>query len=91
MEAAAKVVELGYAPRRLFVPYHNRSERWAVIVAHRRAGKTVACINDEIGRALRLTKPHGQYAYVAPFLAQAKEVAWEYLKRLCVPEPTEAK
>lgn len=81
MAAAARVIELGYAPRRLFVPYHERNERWAVLVAHRRAGKTVACINDEIGRALQLTEPHGQYAYVAPFLAQAKEVAWEYLKR----------
>jgi phage terminase large subunit len=85
MAARAKVIELSYAPRRLFVPYHDRSERWAVLVAHRRAGKTVACINDQIGRALRLGKPHGQYAYVAPFLAQAKEVAWDYLKRFAGP------
>jgi hypothetical protein len=85
MAAGAKVIALDYAPRRLFVPYHARSERWAVLVAHRRAGKTVACINDAIGRALRLTKPRGQYAYVAPFTAQAKEVAWDYLKRFAGP------
>jgi phage terminase large subunit len=28
---------------------------------------------------------HGRYAYVAPFLAQAKEVAWDYLKRFAQP------
>lgn len=32
-----------------------------------------------------LTIPHGRYAYVAPFLSQAKEVAWEYLKRFALP------
>src|SRR5262249_28450846 len=81
MAAGAGLIALRYGPRRLFVPYHERSERWAVLVAHRRAGKTVACINDAISRALHLDKPHGQFAYVAPFLAPAKEVAWEHLKR----------
>jgi len=55
------------------------------MVAHRRAGKTVACINDVIKRAVCLSRPHGRFAYVAPFLAQAKEVAWEYLKRFALP------
>ena len=89
MEAATRVVELDYAPRRVFVPYHARTQRWAVLVAHRRAGKTVACINDIVARALSLKlKPGwgpGRYAYVAPYLAQAKEVAWEYLKRFAGP------
>jgi phage terminase large subunit len=58
-----------------------RTQRWAALVAHRRAGKTVACINDLVARALNLKRDHGRYAYVAPFLAQAKEIAWEYLKR----------
>src|SRR3989304_9208154 len=83
--AAPRVVSLPYAPRRVFVPYHARSQRWAVLVAHRRAGKTVACINDVIAKALQLKRQHGRYAYVAPFLAQAKEVAWEYLKRFALP------
>lgn len=55
------------------------------MVAHRRAGKTVGCVNDIIRRAVELRIPHGRYAYVAPFLAQAKEVAWEYLKRYAQP------
>lgn len=74
-----------YAPRRVFWDFHDRKERWAVIVAHRRCGKTVACINDLIAKALQLQVPHGRFAYVAPFLAQAKEVAWEYLKRFAAP------
>lgn len=40
---------------------------------------------DTIDAACRLKLPHGRYAYVAPFLAQAKEVAWEYLKRYSRP------
>jgi phage terminase large subunit len=74
-----------YAPRRQFLPFHYRKERWSIIVAHRRCGKTVATINDLVKRALELEIPHGRYAYVAPFLAQAKEVAWEYLKRFSLP------
>jgi hypothetical protein len=38
-----------------------------IIVAHRRAGKTVATINDLIYRALRDNKSDGRYAFVAPF------------------------
>jgi phage terminase large subunit len=84
--AGTKRITLPYAPRRVFVPYHDRTERWSAIVAHRRCGKTVACINDVIRRAVTLTgRQHGRYAYVAPYLAQAKEVAWEYLKRYALP------
>ena len=83
MASASRVIQ--YGPRRVFLDYHARPQRWAALVAHRRCGKTVACINDEIKRAIDLTLPHGRYAYVAPFLAQAKEVAWEYLKRFAEP------
>lgn len=78
-------VTLDYAPRRVFRPYHDRDQRWSALVAHRRCGKTVATINDQIRRALLLDKPHGRFAYVAPFLSQAKEVAWEYIKRFAEP------
>lgn len=62
-----------------------RSQRWAILVAHRRAGKTVAAINDIIERATRNKKPNPQYAYVAPLLNQAKKVAWKYLKEAALP------
>lgn len=70
-----------YTPRAQFMPFHNRGERWAVAVAHRRCGKTVACINDLIKRALTEGKTDGQYAYICPYLTQAKAVAWLYLLR----------
>src|SRR6516165_5703238 len=49
--------------------------------AHRRAGKTVATINDLIYRTLRDNKSDGRYAFVAPFYNQAKDLAWKYLKQ----------
>lgn len=75
------MIALPYGPRRAFVPYHMRSQRWTAMAAHRRAGKTVACINDLVARALscRRAGPPPRYAYVAPYLAQAKEIAWSYL------------
>lgn len=81
----ARSIVIPYAPRQVFKDYHARTQRWACIVAHRRCGKTVACINDKVKRAVLLALPHGRYAYVAPFLAQAKEVAWDYLKRYAQP------
>lgn len=82
---ATRRITLDYAPRHAFMPYHERTQRWAVLVAHRRAGKTVACVNDLIKRAITCPIPRARYAYVAPFLSQAKEVAWEYIKLFAAP------
>jgi hypothetical protein len=71
-----------YKPRDCFVPLHNRNKRWAVVVAHRRAGKTVAACADLVIGALETALPRPQFAYLAPFRAQAKMVAWTYLKEL---------
>lgn len=77
-----------YAPRRAFVPFHGRAERFAIGVAHRRCGKTVAAVNDLIKLATlnpRRGVAPGRYAYVAPFLNQAKDTAWNYLKHFAGP------
>lgn len=50
-------------------------------MAHRRAGKTVATVFDLLTCALATSKQNGRYAYIAPYYAQAKAVAWDYLKR----------
>jgi len=78
-------VELDYKPRDVFLDFHERQERWAVIVAHRRCGKTVACINDLIYKALIESKEDGRYAYLAPYYAQAKSIAFDYLMRFSEP------
>ena len=74
-----------YSPRRIFLPFHARSQRFAVGVAHRRCGKTVSTINDKIRRAVCSEKENYRAAYIAPYLKQAKDVAWEYLKRYARP------
>jgi hypothetical protein len=78
-------VELDYKPRDVFLDFHERQERWAVIVAHRRCGKTVACINELIYRALTENKENGRYFYLAPYLSQSKSIAWDYLVRYAQP------
>ena len=82
---AENKVSLIYEPREPFLPLHNRAKRWACIVAHRRAGKTVAAANDLILGCLECRKPRPQYAYIAPFRDQAKRVAWDYLKHYSEP------
>ncbi len=88
--AASSEAQLGinsYAPRQPFIDFHNRDERWAVLVCHRRAGKTVACVAELVLSALFCTKPDGRYAYVCPQFNQAKDVAWLYIKRLTADIP----
>ena len=82
-----QVVRIPYNPRPQLIPYHQRKERWAIIVAHRRFGKTVGCVNDLIKGALTCQKPDPRFGYIAPTYSQAKDVAWGYLKQfaLCVP------
>jgi phage terminase large subunit len=85
---------LDYAPRSVFLPFHSRSARWTTIVAHRRAGKTVAIAADLVAGALECQYPKPQFAYLAPFREQAKKVAWSYLKDMSRPwwvkEPNES-
>lgn len=67
-------------PRRQFRDFLTTEKRWSVIVAHRRAGKTVACIQKLVMAALQSDKKRPRFAYIAPLLKQAKAVAWDYLR-----------
>jgi phage terminase large subunit len=80
-------ISLSYTPRPQFVAFHKRKQRWACIVAHRRCGKTLATVMDLIDAALRCDKPDGRFAYVAPTYAQAKDIAFGYLKRFTADIP----
>lgn len=84
---ATKRVVIPYSPRGAFLPFHGRQERFGCVVAHRRAGKTVSAINDLIKAALTCEKPNPRFAYLAPYYAQAKDVAWGYLKQYTAPVP----
>ena len=70
---------INYRPRKLVKSFHKRQERFAVIVAHRRFGKTVAAINDLIKTALTTNLKNVRVAYIAPYYRQAKAIAWDYL------------
>ena len=77
-------VNLEIKPRSPFREFLQCKKRWITIVAHRRAGKTVAVVQKLILEAMThkrkgmKTAPL-RYAYVAPTQAQAKSIAWNYL------------
>ena len=50
------------------------------MVCHRRAGKTVATINDLILRIGHCRREKPRAAYIAPLHKQAKDAAWDYLE-----------
>jgi hypothetical protein len=76
---------LPYAPRPAFLPFHARTQRWGCLVAHRRAGKTVAAINDVIRAAATCKTAFPLFGYIAPYRSQAKSVVWDYLKNFAQP------
>jgi len=86
---AEQRIVIPYTPRQQFEAYHGRTERLSKIVAHRRFGKTVGCLNDLIRAALTNERkfPVPRYSYIAPTYTQAKDVAWAYLKFYSSPIP----
>lgn len=85
----ARVIEIPYKPRDAQKDIHALMDgnRFSVVVAHRRLGKTVCTINQLIKKALTDTSGAGRYGYVAPYRNQAKSIAWDYLKRFTAPVP----
>jgi phage terminase large subunit len=73
-------IAIDYQPRKRFIAFHDRTERFACIVTHRRAGKTVACIHELQRGALRSSNVRPRFAYLSPLLKQSKAVAWDYLR-----------
>lgn len=74
-------VFIGYYPREPQKQIHRavKNNRFNVVVAHRRMGKTVSAINQLIHSACMCDKPNPRFAYIAPTYNQAKRVAWDYL------------
>ena len=79
------VIKLPYRPRPHAGSFHARKEKGAVVVWHRRAGKTVMCIVDLLEKALRNPLDMPQYGYIAPTYKQAKKIAWRYIKKYGKP------
>ena len=75
------LLKTGYIPRDQQVLIHKavRDNRFNVVVAHRRMGKTVSAINQLIHSAIKCDLKKPKFAYIAPTYTQAKRIAWDYL------------
>jgi hypothetical protein len=78
MAPRRKTLDLGYVPRKWQARVHRERKRFSVLVCHRRAGKTIFAVFELLLAAL--STPDGHFAYIAPFYAQAKNIAWSALK-----------
>jgi hypothetical protein len=80
-------IVIPYSPRPLQLKIHEAvdANRFTVVVAHRRFGKTVSAINHLIKAAIECKKPNPRFAYIAPTYAQSKRVAWDYLLEFTRP------
>lgn len=79
------MIRLEYIPRKWQRTCHQERQRFAVYALHRRAGKTELAIMELIDKAMKFEKPLGFFVYVAPFLKQAKAIAWSRLKQKIEP------
>lgn len=66
---------------------HENLKRFNVVVAHRRFGKTVWCVNELIKKAMGNKLKRPQYAYLAPTQKQAKLIVWKYIKEFTAVIP----
>lgn len=84
-----QIVTVPYKPRPSQRVIHGALEvnRFGVLVAHRRFGKSVLGINHTIKKAVQNLLREPRYAFIAPFLKQAKMIAWNYLKRYAMAIP----
>jgi phage terminase large subunit len=84
---APRRVTIPYAPRTQQATVHADPRRFKVLVTHRRFGKTVLAVNELVKQASMCRRPQPRYAYMAPYLVQAKDIAWSYLKHYTAPIP----
>ena len=78
-----KKINIPYSPRAIWkTDIHPALDihRFAVIVAHRRFGKTVGSVNQIVKRAVQCELPAPQYAYIAPYRTQANKITGSNLQ-----------
>ena len=74
-------VEFEYQPRPWQQACHRAKARFKVLALHRRAGKTELALMELLDHAIKCRVDLGFYVYLAPFLKQAKAIAWARLKQ----------
>ncbi len=70
-------VVIPYQPRPVLSHLHKRT-RFQVVVLHRRAGKTVYAVNEQIKSVMTCQLPRPRVAYIAPTQTQARRIVWDY-------------
>jgi len=78
-------IALDYTPRAWQKECHVKKQRFSVYALHRRSGKTELAIMELIDKAIKTDKELAMFVYVAPFLRQAKAIAWARLKQKIEP------
>jgi hypothetical protein len=78
-------IDLGYTPRDWQKEVHLNKKRFNVLALHRRAGKTVLAVMELVEHSVAFNLDLGFFAYIAPYLRQAKAVAWAMLKQRLEP------
>jgi hypothetical protein len=81
MPTKPETVTLGYMPRTWQRKCHKERRRFTVLALHRRAGKTELAIMQLLNAALKFQGDLGFFVYTAPYLKQAKAIAWARLKQ----------
>lgn len=82
MSAATEAaISTGFVPRKWQAAVARQLRRFSVVVVHRRGGKTVFAIAKLVDEALREHRHAPRFAYIAPFLKQARGIAWDYLRQ----------
>jgi hypothetical protein len=82
-----KEITIPYKAREWAKAFHSCGKKLIVLVLHRRCGKTVASINHLIRECFKSSDIDQRYAYIAPTYKQAKNVAWDVLKRFASKVP----
>lgn len=85
MAATVEAIDLKYVPRMWQKECHRHRKRFTVLALHRRAGKTELAIMELVNAAIKFTDELGLFFYVAPYLKQAKIIAWARLKQRLAP------
>jgi len=74
-------IKIPYSPRKEQREIHEALDkhRFAVLLCHRRFGKSYLSLHHLIRHAFRNPLPNPRYAYIAPTFKQGKSIAFDYL------------
>tara|TARA_R110000765_G_scaffold107257_1_gene198020 strand:+ start:842 stop:2137 length:1296 start_codon:yes stop_codon:yes gene_type:complete len=82
-------IAIPYKPRPGQAQLHAElaTHRWAVVVCHRRWGKTVMAINHLLRDAIMCQQGRPRFHYISPTYRQAKMISWDYVKEFAAKIP----